>query len=269
MEQAIIEVIDKKALRKYERMTEIKAKAYRAMLYAGVQVTLNGCTVREIAPEIGYTESGASKLVQKFINLISEGDVIVNQISVAYHKLPMSKRYQHGKSGRVKIDHPDVITASNPSPKRKASGNTTTKSLKVSAKKALRPAQKLEQMLAAVRKEQANPTCKLIGWTFTREDLARERRAIRSAIRFFQDYGKGAHPKSWGGVYETTPNQNKKEIWLPLYEAARYCGVPDEAITIAGDEELIGRRKAGMYTSAEYEYDIEDLDLFIKRNKLL
>ena len=95
MEKTIIDIIDKKAQRQYNRMTGIKRKAYRAMLYAGVQITLNGYSVREIAPEIDYSESGTTKLVQKWIQLMQGGDVTVNLIINAVQKIPMSRRLAH------------------------------------------------------------------------------------------------------------------------------------------------------------------------------
>ena len=54
MEKTIIDIIDKKAQRQYNRMTGIKRKAYRAMLYAGVQITLNGYSVRVVPGDGGH-----------------------------------------------------------------------------------------------------------------------------------------------------------------------------------------------------------------------
>ena len=80
MEQVITDIIDKKAAKQFNKLTPTKRKAYRAMLYAGAQITMNGYSVRDIAAEIGYSESGTSKLAQKWIELMRQGDVTVNLI---------------------------------------------------------------------------------------------------------------------------------------------------------------------------------------------
>ncbi len=87
MESSIIEIIDKKASRMYQTMSKTKRVAYRAMLYAGVQITHNKRTLKDISEEIGYSESGTSKLVQKWIGLMEKGDVTVNLIITAVKKL--------------------------------------------------------------------------------------------------------------------------------------------------------------------------------------
>lgn len=249
MEKNIIDIIDKKAQRQYLRMTEIKRKTYRAMLYAGAQITLNGCSVREIAPEIGYSESGTSKLVQKWIELMEKGDVTVNLISTAIHKLPRIKRFQHNSAT---TEEPKPILPPNP--------NTIKKESAMTEKVAVKP---------------AKPKVKnVLGFLITPEDEMRERAAIRASILFFQTYGKGREPRLKGEYY--TPGTNPDEVpkddgkWLPLDSAALYCGCKEETIIAAGQNDIIERRVYRRNANRNYyEYKVDDLDRFIRDNHLL
>lgn len=243
----IIDIIDKKAQRQYNRMTGIKRKAYRAMLYAGVQITLNGYSVREIAPEIDYSESGTTKLVQKWIQLMQGGDVTVNLIINAVKKIPMSRRIAH-KQTTVKESAP--ITPSMP--------------VQVENPKPM-----------PVIPRPTRPKVKnVLGFLITTEDEMRERAVIRSSILFVQKYGKGREPRLHGEYF--TPGANPDEAikdegkWLPLDTAALYCGCKEEVINIAGQNGIIERRVYRRNANRNYyEYKVDDLDRFIRDNNLL
>lgn len=247
MEKTIIDIIDKKAQRQYNRMTGIKRKAYRAMLYAGVQITLNGYSVREIAPEIDYSESGTTKLVQKWIQLMQGGDVTVNLIINAVQKIPMSRRLAH-KQPPVKESEP--ITPSKPVPVENP------------------------KPMPAITRPTRTKVKNVLGFLITPEDEMRERAAIRSSILFFQSYGKGKEPRMNGEYY--TPGTNPDEVvkdegkWLPLDTAALYCGCKEEVINIAGQNGIIERRVYRRNANRNYyEYKVDDLDRFIRDNHLL
>lgn len=247
MEKTIIDIIDKKAQRQYNRMTGIKRKAYRAMLYAGVQITLNGYSVREIAPEIDYSESGTTKLVQKWIQLMQGGDVTVNLIINAVQKIPMSRRIAH-KQTPVKESEP--ITPSKP--------------VQV----------EIPKPMPAITRPTRTKVKNVLGFLITPEDEMRERAAIRSSILFFQSYGKGKEPRM-NGEYDT-PGTNPDEAvkdegkWLPLDTAALYCGCKEEVINIAGQNGIIERRVYRRNANRNYyEYKVDDLDRFIRDNHLL
>ena len=247
MEKTIIDIIDKKAQRQYNRMTGIKRKAYRAMLYAGVQITLNGYSVREIAPEIDYSESGTTKLVQIWIQLMQGGDVTVNLIINAVQKIPMSRRIAH-KQTPVKESEP--ITPSKP--------------VQV----------EIPKPMPAITRPTRTKVKNVLGFLITPEDEMRERAAIRSSILFFQSYGKGKEPRM-NGEYDT-PGTNPDEAvkdegkWLPLDTAALYCGCKEEVINIAGQNGIIERRVYRRNANRNYyEYKVDDLDRFIRDNHLL
>lgn len=247
MEKTIIDIIDKKAQRQYRGMTETKRKAYRAMLYAGTQITQNGCSVRDIAPEIGYSESGTSKLVQKWIQLMQGGDVTVNLIINAVQKIPMSRRIAH-KQNPVKESEP--ITPSKP--------------VQI----------EIPKPMPTITRPTRTKVKNVLGFLITPEDEMRERAAIRSSILFFQSYGKGKEPRMNGEYYTpgTNPDDAPKDDskWLPLDTAALYCGCKEEVINRAGQNGIIARR---VYRSTSnrkyYEYKIDDLDQFIRDNHLL
>ena len=251
MEKVIIDIIDKKAVRQYARLIPTKRKAYRAMLYAGAQITLNGCTVREIAPEIGYSESGTSKLAQRWIELMREGDVTVNLIISAIHKLPANKRFQHGKTSKP-----------NPKPKAQSTPKRETHDPELIPE----PLPKLKAVQPKVKK--------VLGFIITPEDELRERAAKRAAILFMQSYGKGRQPRMHGEYYTpgTNPNNDResKKKWLPLETAALYCGCKAEYINNAGQCGIIERRVYKRNASRNYyEYNVADLDKFIRDNHLL
>lgn len=252
MEQVIIDIIDKKAAKQYNRLTPTKRKAYRAMLYAGAQITINGYSVRDVATEIGYSESGTSKLAQKWIELMRQGDVTVNLIIAAIQKLPKSKRFQHGKhdAPTVKLT-PTIVPESHkeetlqPTPAQTSAPTETKRKGKY-----------------------------VLGFFITPEDEMRERAAIRSSILFFQTYGKGAKPRMNGEYYTPGTHQMKdsedSKKWLPLETAAMYCGCKAELISKAGQNGVIERRVYKHNASRNYyEYNIADLDKFIRDNHLL
>ena len=244
MEKTIIDIIDKKAQRQYNRMTGIKRKAYRAMLYAGVQITLNGYSVREIAPEIDYSESGTTKLVQKWIQLMQGGDVTVNLIINAVQKIPMSRRIAHRQTLSESIIPSKPVQVENPKP-------------------------------MPIIPRQTRPKVKnVLGFLITTEDEMRERAVIRSSILFVQKYGKGREPRLHGEYF--TPGTNPDEAikdegkWLPLDTAALYCGCKEEVINTAGQNGIIERRVYRRNANRNYyEYKVDDLDRFIRDNHLL
>lgn len=256
MEQVIIDIIDKKAAKQYNRLTPTKRKAYRAMLYAGAQITLNGYSVRDIAAEIGYSEIGTSKLAQKWIELMRQGDVTINLIIAAIQKLPRNKRFQHGKeiTPRVKLT-PTVVTKES---KDEAPQPT--------------PAQTPTPTSASTGNKRKGKY--VLGFFITPEDEMRERAVIRSSILFFQTYGKGVQPRMHGEYY--TPGTRRVEEkedskkWLPLDTAALYCGCKAEIISKAGQDGVIERRVYKRNANRNYyEYNVADLDKFIRDNHLL
>lgn len=252
MEQVIIDIIDKKAAKQYNKLTPTKRKAYRAMLYAGAQITINGYSVRDVATEIGYSESGTSKLAQKWIELMRQGDVTVNLIIAAIQKLPKSKRFQHGKHDALTVKLTPTIV---PESHKEETPRPT-------------PAQ-TSTPIESKRKGKY-----VLGFFITPEDEMRERAAIRSSILFFQTYGKGAKPRMNGEYYTPGTHQMKdsedSKKWLPLETAAMYCGCKAELISKAGQNGVIERRVYKRNASRNYyEYNIADLDKFIRDNHLL
>lgn len=252
MEQVIIDIIDKKAAKQYNKLTPTKRKAYRGMLYAGAQITMNGYTVRDVAAEIGYSESGTSKLAQKWIELMRQGDVTVNLIIAAIHKLPKSKRFKQGKH-----DTPTI----------KLTPTIVPESHKEETPRPM-PAQ------TPTPNENKRKGKYVLGFFITPEDEMRERAAIRSSILFFQTYGKGAKPRMNGEYYTPGTHQMKdsedSKKWLPLETAAMYCGCKAELISKAGQNGVIERRVYKRNASRNYyEYNIADLDKFIRDNHLL
>ena len=248
MEKAIITIIDKKAANQYKRLTQPKLKAYRAMLYAGVQITLNGRSIRETAAEIEYSEGGTSKLVQKWITLMREGDVTVNLIISAINRIPKRERFKTAETT-------DKIT------------------MKVDYSSQVDKTQTEEPKPAATPKV-GKPRCKnVLGFIITPEDEMRERAAIRSSILFFQEYGKGRQPRMNGEYYvpgtHTDASTKDKEKWLPLETAALYCGCSTELITTAAQCDMIERRVYKHSAGRNYyEYKVSDLNRFIKDNHL-
>lgn len=246
MEQTIIDIIDKKAQRQYKRLTETKRKAYRAMLYAGAQITLNGCSVREIASEIEYSESGTSKLVHKWIQLMQEGDIIVNLIITAIRKLPKSKRFRH----------------------------MCDPMLKKMAVAASKPVIEVAKTVPVVARPKRPEVKNVLGFNISPEDEMRERAVIRSSIIFFQTYGRGDKPRLNGEYYTPGTNPNQEVMndgkWLPLDTAALYCGCKEEVINAAGQNGIIERRVYRRNANRNYyEYKVDDLDRFIRDNHLL
>lgn len=248
MNKDILDIIDKKTAKAYANMTETKRRAYRYMLYAGVQITQIGSTLRAVAAEIGYSEPGASKLVHKFIELMKIGDLNVNRVIEAVRKLPKNKR--------EKAEMPI-----NPRPPQDLAS--------------LRMAEEEGPVTGEIILPDPVPTkpIKCNGFIFSVEDQMRERAAIRASILFFQTYGKGRQPRTDGQYYApgTAPAERERsDRWLPLSEAALYCGCKQEVIVNAGQRGVIERR---MYRRnagrAYYEYSIKDLDKFIRDNNLL
>lgn len=252
MEQVITDIIDKKAAKQFNKLTPTKRKAYRAMLYAGAQITMNGYSVRDIAAEIGYLESGTSKLAQKWIELMRQGDVTVNLIIAAIQKLPKNKRFQHGKEIAPHVKLTPTVVAEEPK-------DETPRPI---------PAQ------TPAPTENKRKGKYVLGFFITPEDEMRERAAIRSSILFFQTYGKGAKPRMHGEYYTPGTHQAKdsedSKKWLPLDTAALYCGCKAEIISKAGQNGVIERRVYKRNANRNYyEYNIADLDKFIRDNHLL
>lgn len=249
MESSIIEIIDKKASRMYQTMSKTKRVAYRAMLYAGVQITHNKRTLKDISEEIGYSESGTSKLVQKWIGLMEKGDVTVNLIITAVKKLSRKKNHirtlakNANAEKPVKVETPKVFPSAIEIPKVEKPSKPRIRTL-------------------------------LGGFIITPEDELMERAAIRSSILFFQKYGKGREPRLNGEYY--TPGTNPDEInkddskWMPLETAALYCGCKKEIINLAGQTGMIERREYKRIGHHNYyEYKVDDLDRFIRDNHLM
>ncbi len=247
MEKTIIDIIDKKANYKYGRMTETKCKAYRAMLYAGAQVTQNGCSVPDIAAEIGYSEGATFKMVRKFIGLVESGDITVNLIISAINKLPKDKRFQY-----------------EPKPVKKSLSTFLPADFHIE-----------EEIIEKPKDRSAKPNItKIHSFNITSEDKILMKAAIRESILYFQKYGKGTSPRMNGEYYSPGTNPylevNDSGKWLTLESAALYCGCNEEAIIAAGQKGAIERRVYRRNSNRNYyEYKVEDLDRFIRDNHLV
>lgn len=245
MEQDIIDIIDQKASRMYCRMTKTKRVAFRNMLYAGVQVTIGKKELKEVAEQIGYSETGTYKLVNKYIQLVGKGDVTANLIATAVTKLIKKKQRQNSLAPSAKMD-------------------TSKSEIK-------NDVPIVTEMPKIVKRKPKKSVA--FGFIFTPEDERRERAAIRSSILFFQKYGQGRPPRMNGEYYTpgTNPDDVKEEEskWLPLDTAALYCGCNEKIISLAGQNGFIERRlyKKNGHNNY-YEYKVSDLDKFILENHL-
>lgn len=232
MEQTIIDIIDKLAYRQYKRLPETKRNAYRAMLYAGAQILLNRCTIKEIATEIGYSESGATKFAQKWLQLMQSGDVTVNLIASAIKKKSKDKRYQH-KFTPFK------------------------ESALFSGAKPAKP--KTKKVLGFI----ISPEDEIQGMSAIRSSILFFQKYGRGKKPRLhgQYYTPGTNPD------ELVKDESK---WLPLDTAALYCGCKEEAINAAGQNGIIERRVYKRSANRNYyEYKVVDLDRFIRDNHLL
>lgn len=243
MEQVIIDIIDKKAAKQYNKLTPTKRKAYRAMLYAGAQININGYSVKDVAAEIGYSESGTSKLVQKWIELMHQGDVTVNLIIATIQKLSTIKDY-----------------------KNKGVSPTTIKNLTT-----ISEVQSNKLSISTTNKSKGKY---ILGFYISPEDRIRERAVKFAANQFFRTYGKNTYPQSNSatavlGSHDVIELEMQKK-WLPLETAAMYCGCKAELISKAAQNGVIERRVYKRNASRSYyEYNVADLDKFIRDNHLL
>lgn len=250
MEQKIVDIIEDKAKAQLARMSETKAKSYKAMLYAGVRVTLDEVTLKQVAKEIGYSSiSAISKLVHRWNEKVTEGDVAIHRIVSAYNKL--QKR---------KLRTPKKITLQT---------EDVSKEDDVFAEIELAEAKRI---LSTPKDKPKGRWC--LGFWITPEDEMRERAAKRASMLFFQKYGQGRQPRTHGEFYTPGSNpedrQADKSKWMPLETAAMYCGCNASVIEKAGQNEEISRRVYKRNKSRNYyEYLVSDLDVFIKKNGLL
>lgn len=247
METTILNIINDKAKNQIARMSESKAKSYRAMLYAGVRVTLDDATLKQVAKEIGYSSiSAISKLIHKWNDKVTEGDVTIHRIVTAYNKQLNRK---HRTPRKISLETEDVEDA------------FTQIAL-----------QELERELHRPKKEDKPKGRYCLGFWLTPEDEMRERAAKRDTILFMQKYGKGRQPRMHGEFYTPGTNETPQDSseWLPLETAALYCGCKADIIEKAGQNEEIARRVYKKNKSRNYyEYLVTDLDAFIKRNGLI
>lgn len=244
MERHIIELVDKCARTEYAKFTPVKKTAYRFMLYAGVQVTLNGCTAREIATELDISEPVLSRYVKEWRDRSAKGDPVVSAIDRNYHRLPMNKRYRYLKE-------------------REAArrGKAVKKVLDTHEEGSI-----LESVAAPPKPK----TKKVLGFVITPEDEARAQFAMRQAVLFMETYGAGEQPRVGGECFPagTNPNAKSEGRWLNVNSASLYCGCKREVIENAGREGLIERRP---YTRSShhiyYEYEVESLNQFARKLK--
>lgn len=253
MEIKIINIINDKAGKQLARMTESKAKTYKAMLYAGVRVTLDDATLKQVAEEIGYSSiSTISKLIHKWNAKVTEGDVVIHRIVAAYNKMLNRK---HKTPKKIALQPEDTEDAR----------------MEVMTEIALEKVEKELHPKAVKADKPKGRWC--LGFWLTPEDEMRERAAKRSAILFMQKYGKGRQPRMDGEYYSPGENPNKPSDsteWLPLDTAAMYCGCNASLIEKAGQNEEIARRIYKKNKSRNYyEYLISDLDKFIKKMGLV
>lgn len=244
MEQAIIDIIDSKAAKQYEQLPPIKRMSYRAMLYAGAQVNVFGHTMVQTAAELGHSKGSVSHLVQKWIDLMREGDLTVNRIITAFHKL-----------------YPQTISLHKREMEKMQEKQARAELREEEYKSTLK---ELSQIPVKPRK--------VLGFIISPEDERKAVSAINASIAFFQTYGKGCQPRMNGEYYTpgTRPayNDEDKSKWLPLEAAALYCGCKPETIRAAGlngtiDRRLYKRNSKRCY----YEYSLVDLDEYIRNRR--
>lgn len=251
MEQKIINIINDKAKSQLGKLSKTKQTSYRAMVYAGVRVTLDEATLKDVAEELSYSIGGVAKLVNKWNVKVISGDVTIHRIVVAYNNL-MNKKHRSPKTITINDVDGKVIVSDDESDRKEIyqKGKQATNAHKPKGKWVL-------------------------GFFITPEEEMHERAAIRSAILFMQKYGKGREPRMNGEYY--TPGDNpeeqkaiKESEWLPLETAARYCGCNESVIEKAAQNEDITRRIYKKSKSRNYyEYLVSDLDNFIVRNGLV
>lgn len=248
MKQEIIDIINDKAARKLAFMIESKAKSYRAMIYAGIRVAIDGVTLKQVTEEIGYSSiSAISKLVGKWNTKIAEGDIIVHRIVVAYNKLLNRK---HRPQRNILLDSEEKGAA------RKHDASIT---------------KNLKRSKLIKKTKPKGRWC--LGFWISEDDERFERKVKREAILFMQKYGAGRQPRMNGEYYP--PGCNPKELdndnseWLPLKTAALYCGCSESKIEHAGQIEEIAKRAYKKNKGRNYyEYLISDLNEYIKNHKL-
>lgn len=257
MEKAILNLIKRKAGKAIAIMSDSKAHTFVMAAYAGLRFCDDNFTLSQIADELCYTESGIHKLVVKWKKLLESGDVNAHLIHSAY--------ISYGTAG---------ITATNKNGKNKPkSTHVVIQSMELSSTCGFAEDEKeYNRKRAKLTFGKAN-VGKCLGFVITHEDEARKRAAIRGAIRFFANYGKGAKPRLHGEVF--SPDEDKethktKAVWIPHEQAVLYCGCTEKRLTAAATQGLIERRaykRSGNHLY--YEYLCSDLDRFISEHHLL
>lgn len=227
--EEIYNIIDKKAAYDLAKCSIRRRKVYRDMLYAGVQVTLNGRTLDEVASEIGYSKDYTSHLVQNWRRMVEAGDVTANLIIAAVNRLPKYKRFRldNGYSRREKTERSPVT----------------------------------HSVLDKFK------TINVLGFRITPEDNRRARAAVRDAILFFDKFGKGSKDAS-GAVASVTDGTKTKWLPLETAAIYCGCTV-DEVKRAGESEIIECRIYRRSRSHCYYEYKLEDLDKFIQEHNLI
>lgn len=222
--QEVSELIESKLHSHLEKLTATRARSLRLMLYCGLRVTIEGETVTNTASELECSISYVTKLTQQFVQRLADGDVTVNLVVNAFRKMLAKNRTTQ--------------------PRKKSASKPDSRKLYASAG------------------SEAGIPCKAIT-TYTAQEEADIRHAIRESIKFMAKYGKGTAPRMNGEYYTPAPDNGIKETWLPLNHAALYCGTSPDVIKEAGVNGILSRR---IYRKCNghvfYEYLLSDLDDF-------
>lgn len=233
MKEVTLAVIQAKSGKYLARVSETKSKTMRLTFYVGLRVSVDGCRVSAVADEIGYSHHGADRLLEKWRQMVEDGNVTAHLLASAYSKIPEKKRPVAEKREPTPTETNAESTVVKPKPRR---------------------------------------VKKCLGFEITREDESRFRASIRSAILFMQDYGKGESVRTHGEYYAPGTNpetEGENGKWLAQDTAALYCGCSISRLTKAAQNGDVQRRvykKRGKIYY--YEYLITDLDKYIESHSV-
>lgn len=263
MEKVIFDLIEKKAGKALRRMTDAKAHSFRMIVYAGLRFTQDHLTLSQIADELCYSESGIHKLIVKWKKMLDSGDVNANLINTAYTK--GRKKVVKKQPKKEEATQPATEVEKRPKVKCVIAENIDLPSTYIHPEEEEEYDQKRKQLSICKTK-----VGKCLGFDITIEDELRRRAAIRSAIRFFSNYGKGSKPRMNGEYFQPKNDSTaSKAVWIPQEQAMLYCGCTEKFLTAAATQGLIERRtykRSGNHLY--YEYLCSDLDRLIKDNNL-
>lgn len=256
MEKAILNLIERKAGKAIAKMSDSKAHTFVMAAYAGLRFCEDHFSLSQIADELCYTESGIHKLVVKWKKMLDNGDVNAHLIRSSYI-----------------ADKKATATVPKEADCKPKTAQVVVQRMELPSTYVMAEDEEEYNKQRAMRTFGKAKVRKCLGFIITQEDEARERAAIRGAIRFFANYGKGAKPRMHGEVF--SPEEDKethktKGVWIPQEQAVLYCGCTEKRLTAAATQGFIKRRaykRSGNHLY--YEYLCSDLDRFINEHHLL